>query len=176
MKFSPLIVELLEFILKGYVYHNRNFFILKIIVVFRTDLHKMKIKHRIIGEYATKRCFFRYKKADHRYWRLINYSLTWARPNLLLSVVYAISPDAAAWMLKFLFVYLANTAVLCYSLTIICCCQVQDYIYWIISTENYHRHHHKFMKYEKRLRKEGKNMLGLPIQQNLCHFSASLNA
>jgi hypothetical protein len=26
-------------------------------------------------------------------------------------------------MLKFVFVYLANTAVLCYSLTIICCCQ-----------------------------------------------------
>jgi hypothetical protein len=48
----------------------------KIIVVFHTDLHKMKIKHRIIGEYATKRCFFRYKKADHRYWKLINYSLT----------------------------------------------------------------------------------------------------
>ena len=38
------------------VYHN--FFIPKIIVVFRTDLHKMKIKHRITGEYATKRCFF----------------------------------------------------------------------------------------------------------------------
>jgi hypothetical protein len=57
---------------------------------------------------------------------------------------------------------------------IICCCQVQDYIYWIISTENDHRHYHKFIKYEKRLRKEGKNMLGLPIQQNLCHFSASL--
>jgi hypothetical protein len=38
------------------------FFILKIIVVFRTDLHKMKIKHRIIGEYATKRCFFDLKK------------------------------------------------------------------------------------------------------------------
>jgi hypothetical protein len=34
----------------------------KIIVVFRTDLHKMKIKHRIIGEYATKRCFFDIKK------------------------------------------------------------------------------------------------------------------
>jgi hypothetical protein len=33
------------------------------------------------------------------------------------------------------FAYLANTTVLCYSLTIICCCQVQDYIYWIISTE-----------------------------------------
>jgi 1-deoxy-D-xylulose 5-phosphate reductoisomerase len=28
-----------------------------------------------------------------------------------------------------------------------------------------HRHHHKFIKYEKRLRKEG-NMLGLPINNN----------
>ena len=44
-------------------------------------------------------------------------------PNLFLSIFM-------------LFVYLANTAVLCYSLTIICCCQVQNYIYWIISTEN----------------------------------------
>jgi hypothetical protein len=44
--------------------------------------------------------------------------------------------------------------------SIICCCQVQDYIYGIISTENDHRHHHKFIKYEKRLRKEGKNMFG----------------
>jgi hypothetical protein len=61
---------------------------------------------------------------------------------------YASSPDATAWMLTFVFVYLANTAVLCSSLTIICCCQVQDYIYWIISTENYHRHHHEFIKYE----------------------------
>jgi hypothetical protein len=43
--------------------------------------------------------------------------------------LYVSSPDAAAWMLKFVLVYLANTAVLCYSLTIICCCQVQDYIY-----------------------------------------------
>jgi hypothetical protein len=43
-------------------YHNRNFIIPKIIVVFRIDLHKMKIKHRIIGEYATKRCFFDIKK------------------------------------------------------------------------------------------------------------------
>jgi hypothetical protein len=34
-----------------------------------------------------------------------------------------------------------------------------------ISTENDHRHHHKFIKYEKRLRKEG-NMLGLPINNN----------
>jgi hypothetical protein len=44
------------------VYHNRNVFIPKIIVAFRTDLHKMKIKHRIIGEYATKRCFSDLKK------------------------------------------------------------------------------------------------------------------
>jgi hypothetical protein len=43
-------------------YHNRNFFIPKIIVVFHTDLHEMKIKHQIIGEYATKRCFFELKK------------------------------------------------------------------------------------------------------------------
>jgi hypothetical protein len=35
--------------------NNRIFFIPKIIVVFGTDFHKMKIKHRIIGEYATKR-------------------------------------------------------------------------------------------------------------------------
>ena len=61
------------------------------------------------------------------------------------------------------FVYLANTAVLWYSLTIICCCQVQNYIYWIISTENDHRHHDKFIKYEKRLRKEG-NMPRLAYQ------------
>ena len=70
-----------------------------------------------------------------------------------------------AGLLKFVFAYLANTAVLCYSLTIICCCQVQNYIYWLISTENDHRHHHKFIKYEKRLRKDG-NMLGLPINNN----------
>jgi hypothetical protein len=72
-----------------------------------------------------------------------------------------------------MFAYLSNTAVLCYSLTIICCCQVHNYIYWIISTENYHRHHHKFIKYEKRLRKEG-NMprftyqaKSLPLQREL---------
>jgi hypothetical protein len=32
-------------------------------------------------------------------------------------------------------------------------------------TANDHRHHHKFIKYEKRLRKDG-NMLGLPINNN----------
>ena len=58
---------------------------------------------------------------------------------------YASSPDNAAWM----FAYLANMAVLCYSWTIICCYQVQNHIYCIISTENDHRHHHNFMKYEK---------------------------
>ena len=88
---------------------------------------------------------------------------------------YASSPDAAAWMLKLVFIYLANTPVLCYSLTIICCCQVQDYIYWIISTENDHRHHHKFIKYEKRLRKEGKNLTyqakSLPLQSEFGHVA-----
>ena len=77
---------------------------------------------------------------------------------------YASSPDAAAWMLQFVFVYLANTAILCYSLTMICCCQVQNYIYWILSTENDHRYHHKFIKYEKRLRKEGKKHARLTYQ------------
>jgi hypothetical protein len=73
-------------------------------------------------------------------------------------------------MLKFVFVYLTNTAVLCYSLTIICCCQVQDYIYWIISTENDHRHHHKFIKYEKRRKKYARltyQAKSLPLQ---CDF------
>ena len=81
----------------------------------------------------------------------------------LISFLHSHFPFAG--LLKFVFVYLTNTAVLCYSLTIICCCPVQNYIYWLISTENDHRHHHKFIKYEKRLRKEG-NMLGLPINNN----------
>jgi hypothetical protein len=81
----------------------------------------------------------------------------------LISILHSHFPFAG--LLKFVFVYFANTAVLCYSLTIICCCQVQNYIYWLISTENDHRHHHKFIKYEKRLRKEG-NMLDLPINNN----------
>jgi hypothetical protein len=50
-----------------------------------------------------------------------------------------------------------------YSYDLLCGCQVQNYIYWIISTENDHRHHHKFIKYEKRLRKEG-NMPRLTYQ------------
>ena len=74
----------------------------------------------------------------------------------LISFLHSHFPFAG--LLKFVCVYLANTAVLCYSLTIICCCQVQNYIYWLISSENDHRHHHKFIKHEKRLRKEG-NML-----------------
>ena len=63
-----------------------------------------------------------------------------------------------------MFVYLTNTAVLCYSLTIICCCQVQDYIYWIICTENDHRHHHKFIKYEKTIEKRRKKHARLTYQ------------
>jgi hypothetical protein len=94
--------------------------------------------------------FFRFKKVDHRYWKLINYALTWTRPNLFVSIFMPI----ARMLQNVVFAHLANTAVLCYSLTMICCCQVQNYIYWIISTENNHRHH-KFIKYEKRLRKEG---------------------
>jgi hypothetical protein len=50
-----------------------------------------------------------------------------------------------------------------------------------VSTENdnnfgYEKITNKFMKYEKRLRKEGKNMFGLPIKQNICKFNASLDA
>jgi hypothetical protein len=45
---------------------------------------------------------------------------------------------------------------------------------YLRTTKNDHRHHHKFIEYEKRLRKEGKNMFGSPIKQNLCHFSAYL--
>jgi hypothetical protein len=29
---------------------------------------------------------YQFKKADHRYWKLINYALTWARPDLFLSM------------------------------------------------------------------------------------------
>ena len=98
----------------------------------------MKIKHRIIGEF---------EKADHRYWKLINYALTWARPNLFLSIFMPVT----RMLQHVVFVYLAKTAVLCYSLTIICSCQVQNYIYWIISTENDHRRLHKIWKtFEKR--------------------------
>jgi hypothetical protein len=95
--------------------------------------------------------FFRFKKADHRWWKLINYALTWARPNLFLSIFMPV----ARMLQHVVFVYLANTLVLCYSLTIIYCCQDQNCIYLIISTGNDHRQHHKFIKYEKRLRKEG---------------------
>jgi hypothetical protein len=52
---------------------------------------------------------------------------------------------------------------------------VQDYIYGIISTENDHRHHHKFIKYEKQLRKEGKNMFGLPTNGLLCEPLLSMH-
>jgi hypothetical protein len=54
----------------------------------------------------------------------------------LISFLHSHFPFAG--LLKFVFVYLANTAVLCYSLTLICCYQVQNYIYWLISTENDH--------------------------------------
>jgi hypothetical protein len=79
-----------------------------------------------------------------------------------IDIIFAL-PFPLCWPLKICVCLPRKYAVLCYSLTIICCCQVQDYIYWIISTENDHRYHHKFIKYEKRLRKEG-NMLGFTYQ------------
>ena len=48
------------FTLKDIVYHNRNFFIPKIIVVFRTDLNKMKINTKL----CCKRYNFLKKKKD----------------------------------------------------------------------------------------------------------------
>ena len=129
---------------------------------------KWRLNTKLLANTLRNVVFFRFKKAAHRYWKLINYALTWARPNLFYLL--------ARMLQHVVFAYLANRAVFSYSLTMICCCQVQNYIYWIISTENDHRHHdHKFIKYEKRLRKEG-NMLGLPIKQTLCHFSVSLDA
>jgi hypothetical protein len=58
------------------------FFIPNIIVVFRPDLHKMKIKHRIIGEYATKRCipFSSTNKTDR-------YDITAILLNVALSTI-----------------------------------------------------------------------------------------
>ena len=95
--------------------------------------------------------FFRFKKADHRYWKLINYALTWARTVLFLSIWMPVAP-----MLQHVCLFTSQIRPFYAThLTIICCCQVQNYIYWIISTENDHRHHHKFIKYEKRFRKEG---------------------
>jgi hypothetical protein len=57
------------------------------------------------------------------------------RKNLFLSIFMPV----ARMLQHVVQAYLANMSVLCYSLTIICCCQVQNYmIYWIISTENDH--------------------------------------
>ena len=83
---------------------------------------------------------------------------------IAIDIIFAL-PFPLCWLLKICVCLPRKYAVLCYSLTIICCCHVQNYIYWLISTENDHRHHHKFIKYEKRLRKEG-NMIGLPINNN----------
>jgi hypothetical protein len=47
------------------------------------------IKWRLNIELLTntlRNVVFSIKKADHRYWKLINYALTWARPNLFLSI------------------------------------------------------------------------------------------
>jgi hypothetical protein len=157
----------------SYIYHNRNFSYPKLLLFSILTFIKWRLNTELLANTLRNVVFFfNLKKLTivTGSWLIMHW------PERGQIYFYASSPDAAAWMLKFLFVYLSNMAVLCYSLTIICCCQVQDYIYWIISTENDHRHHHKFIKYEKQLRKEGKNMLGLPIKQNLCHFSTSLDA
>ena len=47
------------------------------------------IKWRLNTEFLAntlRNVVFRFKKAGHRYWKLINYALTWARPNLFLSI------------------------------------------------------------------------------------------
>jgi hypothetical protein len=56
-------------LLRHVVFSKENLFLIQKLCILRlldtigpTDLHKMKIKHRIIDEYATKRCFFRLKK------------------------------------------------------------------------------------------------------------------
>jgi hypothetical protein len=48
---------------------------------------------------------------------------------------------------------------------------LSELLYWIISTENDHRHHHKFIKYEKRLRKEGKTCSAY-LSNKICATSA----
>jgi hypothetical protein len=112
----------------------------------------MKIKHRIIGEYATKRCFIEIQRGatDRNSFCKTCAPLFGSVLRDLHTRMYFFVDNELCQNKTFVFVYLANTAVLCYSLTIICCCQVQDYIYWIISTENDHRHHHKFIKYENK--------------------------
>ena len=125
----------------------------------------MKIKHRIIGEYATKRCFFLFKKADHRYWKLINYALAWARPNLFLSIFMPVAPDAAACHVCLPRKYGRFMLLIDNNLLL----PGANYIYWIISTENDHRHRHKFIKYENPLRKEG-NMPQLTYQAKSLPF------
>ena len=46
----------------------------------------------------------------------------------------------------------------------------------IIPTENDHRHHHKFIKYEKRLRKEGKKYVRLTYQAQYLQIQRELDA
>ena len=91
----------------------------------------MKIKHRIIGKYATKRCFYLFLCQYAAGCRVCFIPRKYGRFMLLID----------------------NNLLL----------SGANYIYWIISTENDHRHHHKFIKYEKRLRKEG-NMPRLTYQ------------
>ena len=47
---------------------------------------KWRLNTELLANTLRNVVFFRFKKADHRYWKLINYALTWARPNLFLSI------------------------------------------------------------------------------------------
>jgi hypothetical protein len=82
-------------------------------------------------------------------YRYQNYCLGWQYSNLFiwpsmwtrLEHAHCLETINKMWFLG------KRESFSAWSLTIICCWQVQDYIYWIISTENYHRHYHKFIKY-----------------------------
>ena len=45
---------------------------------------KWRLNTELLANTLRNVFFFRFKKADHHYWKLINYALTWARPNLFL--------------------------------------------------------------------------------------------
>jgi hypothetical protein len=116
------------------------------------------IRWRLTPSYAAKDTIFWQKNTQN--YRYQNYCPGWQYSNLFiwpsmwtrLEHAHCLETINNMWFLGKRECVNAWT-VLCYSLTIICCFQVQDYIYWIISTENDHRNHHKFIKYEKRLRK-----------------------
>ena len=64
-------------LLKAYCLPKSKYFHTQNYCRFPYDINKMKIKHRIIDAYATKRCFYDLKKLTIvSYWKLINDALT----------------------------------------------------------------------------------------------------